>query len=193
MNASIAALAAPLIAALAASSNPAPPAPSEIQMADASSGAFASKAEAEAFLSRAVPAATAANPKYRSANGDVETRWLTKTISFRQSESGGTIVSTDEEIEDYRNRSQTSKGSHQAAFAIDDVEISLETSAQDTTDAGEKARGVIFRCVGAPCIKAVWNGKPSTSSSTDIYLNDPSERERIFQAFRALQTKVDSQ
>ncbi len=158
-------------------------------MANATSRAFGSAAEAEAFLSDAVPAATAANPRYRSPNSDVETRWLTRTISFKRSASGGVIVSTDEEVEDYRNGAQSSKGGHQATFAIDDVAISLETSAQDTTAAGEKAQGVLFRCAVAACIDAVWDGKPSTSAWTDIYVNDPAERERIFDAFRALQTE----
>lgn len=162
-------------------------------MANASSSPFGSAAEAEAFLSGAVPAATTANPRYRSPNSDVETRWLTRTISFKRSGSGGVIVSTDEEVEGYRDGVQSSKQGHQATFAIDDVAISLERSAQDTTAAGEKARGVMFRCAGAPCIDAVWDGKPSRSAWTDIYVNDPAERERIFDAFRALQSKPGSQ
>src|ERR1700693_718709 len=72
---------------------------SEGKLADAAQ-AFASKAEAEAFLSRAVAAAPAANPLYRSPGKDVATRWLTKSIAFRQSQRGGPIVSTDEDIED---------------------------------------------------------------------------------------------
>ena len=121
---------------------------SEVKLADAQ--AFASKAEAEAFLSRAVPAATAANPEYRSPGKDVATRWLVKTIAFRESQSGGLIVSTDEDIEEYRSGSLMSRGTHQATFPIDDVTVSQETSDQDTTESGEKAIGVIFRCVVAP-------------------------------------------
>jgi hypothetical protein len=157
------------------------------EMAHAES--FATPADAEAFLSRAIPAATAANPRYRSAGSDVETRWLTKSIAFRQSESGGVIVSTDEEFEKYRKDAVTSRGSHQATFAIDDLTMSLETSDQDTTENGEKAQGVMFRCVGAPCIDSVWDGKKSTSAWTDVYLHDPEMRERIFTAFMALQKK----
>ena len=187
MNVSIAALAVALITPLG-TATVASASPSEVKIATSSS-AFGSAAEAEAFLSAAVPAATAANPRYRSPDSAVETRWLTRTISFKRSASGGVIISTDEEVEDYRKGVQSSKGGHQATFAIDDVAISLETSAQDTTATGEKARGVLFRCAAAPCIDAVWDGKPSTSAWTDIYVNDPAERERIFEAFRALQTK----
>jgi hypothetical protein len=157
------------------------------EMAHAES--FATPADAEAFLSRAIPAATAANPRYRSAGSDVETRWLTKSISFQHSESGGVIGSTDEEFERYRGGKLISRGTHQATFAIDAVAVSLETSDQDTTENGEKAEGVMFRCVGAPCIDSVWDGKKSTSAWTDVYLHDPEMRERIFTAFMALQKK----
>jgi hypothetical protein len=159
---------------------------SEVKLADAVQ-AFASKAEAEAFLSRAVPAATAANPEYRSPGKDVATRWLTKTIAFRQSQSGGPIVSTDEDIEEYRDGLLSSRGTHEATFAIDDVTASLETADQDRTESGEKAMGVIFRCVGAPCIEAVWDGQKSMSAWTDIYLQDAGSREQILAAFQALQ------
>jgi hypothetical protein len=159
---------------------------SEVKLADAGQ-AFASKAEAEAFLSRAVPAATAANPKYRSSGKEVATRWLAKTIAFRESQSGGPIVSIDEDIEEYRNGSLKSRGTHQATFPIDDVTVALETSDQDTTESGEKAMGVIFRCVGAPCIQTVRDGQKSTGAWTDIYLQEAGSRNRILDAFRALQ------
>jgi hypothetical protein len=192
MRALMMSFAAPSVAAFVALSAPAFGAQSEIEMAGAASGSFASKAEAEAFLARAVPAATAANPKYRSPNSDLETRWLSKTISFLQSDSRGVIVSTEEEIDEYRNGALSSKGTHQATFAIDEVNVSLETSPQDRTETGEQAQGVMFKCVGAPCIEAVWNGKQSISAWTDIYLNDADERKRIFEAFRTLQSKNDA-
>jgi hypothetical protein len=164
---------------------------SEVKLADAAQ-AFASKAEADAFLSRAVPAATAANPVYRSPGKDVATCWLTKSIAFRQSQSGGPIVSTDEDIEDYRDGSLNSRGTHQAIFPIDDVTVSLESSDQDATESGEKAMGVIFRCVGAPCIEAVWDGRKSTSAWTDIYVQDAGSRNQILAAFQALQRGASS-
>jgi hypothetical protein len=164
---------------------------SEVKLAGAAQ-TFASKAEAEAFLSRAVPAATAANPVYRSPGKDVAMRWLTKTIAFRQSQRGSLTVSTDEDIEDYRDGSLKSRGTHQATFPIDDITVSLETSDQDTTESGEKAMGVIFRCVGAPCIDAVWDGQKSTSAWTDIYLQDAGSRNQILAAFHALQRGASS-
>jgi hypothetical protein len=159
---------------------------SEVKLAD-DAQVFASRAEAEAFLSRAVPAATAANPEYRSPGKDVATRWLVKTIAFRESQSAGPIVSTDEDIEEYRSGSLMSRGTHQATFPIDDVTVSEETSDQDTTQSGEKAVGVIFRCIVAPCIQAVRNGQKSTSAWTDIYLQDAASRNQILAAFQALQ------
>jgi hypothetical protein len=153
---------------------------------------FASQAEAEAFLSRAVPDATAANPKYRSPGKDVATRWLTKTIAFRHSQNGGVVVSTNEDMEEYRNGSLSSRGTHEATFAIDDVTVSPETSGQDTTESGEKAMGVIFRCVGGPCVEAVWDRKSSMSAWTDIYLQDPKSQAQILAAFQALQRGASS-
>ena len=145
-----------------------------------------SRAEAEAYLARAVPAATAANPKYRSPGEDVLTQWLTKSIAFHDAPGGGVIVATDETNDQYRNGALVTPGTHRATFAIDDVTVSLET-ADDMTETGEKALGVMFRCAGGPCIEAVWSGQKSTSSWTDIYIQDPEARERIFAAFRSLQ------
>ncbi len=173
-----------------------PATPGEINMADnaakpAAAGSFASKSEAEAFLARALPAATAANPKFRSPGSDIETRWLTKQISFKDNESGGIVVSTAESVEDYRADALSAQRTHAATFAIDNVAISEET-ADDLAENGEKARGVLFTCVGAPCIEAVWSGEKSTSASTDIYLQDETQRRQIVDAFRALQEKSAS-
>jgi hypothetical protein len=165
-------------------------APSEVQVAEAAAQSFASKADAEAFLSDAVPAATAANPKYRTPGTDYERRWLTRKIEFSRGESG-VIVSTDEVFEDTRNGAQISRGAHQAKFAIDDVAISLETT-DDVAETGAKAQGVLFKCVGQPCIQAVWDGQPSISASTDIYIQEGRRRDQILAAFRALQGKADS-
>jgi hypothetical protein len=147
---------------------------------------FASKSEAEAFLARALLAATAANPKYRSPGSDVDTRWLTKTVEFKDNESGGLVVSTDESVEDYRNGALSAQRTHEAAFAIDEVAISEETT-DDLTETGDKARGVLFKCVGAPCIEAVWSGEKSTSAWTDVYVQDDTQRRQILRAFRAPQ------
>jgi hypothetical protein len=158
-----------------------------VQVADNSAPTFASQTHAEALLSGALPAATAANPKYRTPGTDYDRRWLIKTVTFSRAESG-VIVSTDEDFEDYRDGALVSRGTHQARFAIDDVKISPET-ASDVSEKGEKAMGVLFQCVGAPCIHAVWDGQQSVSARTDIYIQDSNQRERILSAFRALQEK----
>ena len=159
---------------------------SAVPMARSAPEPFASRAEAEAFLARAIPAATAANPKYRSPGEDVLTQWLTKSIAFHEAPDGGVIVATDETNDQYRNGALVTPGTHRATFAIDDVTVSLET-ADDMTENGEKALGVLFRCAGQPCIDAVWSGQKSTGSWTDIYIQDPAVRERIFAAFQSLQ------
>ena len=171
--------------------------PAEIKTADnatkaAAAGSFASPSEAEAFLTRALPAATAANPKYRSPGSEVERRWLTKEIAFRRGEKGGVIVSTHELIEDYRASALTSEGTHEATFEIDDVRLSDEVS-DDVAENGGNARGVMFRCIGAPCIQAIWSGAKSVSASTDIYVQDASQRHRILAAFQALQRDAGAQ
>jgi hypothetical protein len=166
----------------------APVSASEVKMA-ASDASSISRAEAEAFLSRAIPAATTANPKYRSPGEDVLTQWLTKSVSFRDAEARSVIVSTRETNDQYRNGVLVKPGTHEATFAIDDVTMSLETSDQDVTESGEKAQGVLFRCIGAPCIEAVWDGRKSMSAWTDIYLQEPKSRAQIFPAFQALQRK----
>jgi hypothetical protein len=158
----------------------------EIKMADNASHAFATAAEAEEFLSRAIPAATATNPKYRTPGSEIERRWLAKRIAFRHAAGGGIVVATDEAIEDYRNGAQSGHGTHQAEFALNDVTISPET-AGDVTETGEPALGIFFKCAGAPCIHAVWDGQKSVSPTTDIYIQDATQRERILAAFRSLQ------
>ncbi len=160
----------------------------EVRLAENSASTFASRAQAETFLSGALPTATAANPKYRTPGADYDRRWLIKTVTFSRAEDGGVVVSLDEDFEDYRNGAIASRGAHEARFAIDDVAISFETTG-DATERGEKAKGVLFQCSGAPCVHAVWDGKPSVSAKTDIYIQDASQRERILSAFQALQNK----
>jgi hypothetical protein len=154
-------------------------------------GPFASPSEAEVYLRRTLPSATAANPKYRTPGADYARRWLTKAISFHKRENGGIVVSTREIFEDTRHDARGSEGTHESTFAVDDVKISDE-SADDIAESGEKARGVLFRCIGAPCIRAVWSGQKSLSAQTDIYIQDTARRERILAAFRTLQRKAKS-
>jgi hypothetical protein len=191
---------APLLATFligaASSISPPPARPADTDVADDATnssavGAFASKSEAEAFLLRMLPAATAANPKYRSPGSEVETRWLTEKISFKENENGVVIVSTSESVEDYRGDARSGLRTHTATFASDDVAISEETT-DDLAENGEMARGVLFKCVGPPCIEAGSSGEISTSDSTDIYLQDDTQRRRILAAFQALQRKSAS-
>ena len=161
----------------------------QIRLAENSAPTFASEADAQAFLSTALPAATAANPKYHTPGTDYDRRWLIKTVTFSRADTGGIIISLDEDFEDYRGGGLASRGTHQARFAIDDVTISPETT-DDLSDEGEKALGVLFQCAGAPCVHAVWDGKPSVSTRTDIYIQDANQRERILSAFRALKKEA---
>lgn len=157
----------------------------EVRVADTAARSFASTAEAEAFLSDALPKATAANPKYRTPGTDYDRRWLIKAVEFSRSENG-VVVAMDEAFEDYREGALVSQGSHQATFAINDVAIALETT-EDLTDTGAKAQGVLFKCRGQPCVQAVWDGQKSVSPKTDVYIQDAGQRDQILDAFQALQ------
>ena len=162
----------------------------ERAMADDSSPVFATGAQAETYLRSALPQITAANPKYRSKQDSAMlTRWLTKSIAFDAAANGGVIVSTEETYDQYSGDASPKPNTHQAKFPIDDVTIAMESSEHDLTEAGEEAKGVMFRCKGAPCIDAVWNGAPSKGSWTDIYVEDAATRARVFAAFKALQNK----
>ena len=192
---------APLLAVLgiggAVETHASPASPLKTRMVDnamksATAGLFASSAEAEAFLTRVLPAATVANLKYRSPGSDAETRWLTKTITFQTNRNGGVVASMHESMDQYSGGVLTSQGTHDATFAIDDVKISEEIG-DDVAENGERARGVMFRCVGSPCIQAVWGGEKSVSASTDIFIQDATQRGQILVAFQALQRKTDSQ
>jgi len=150
--------------------------------------AFSSRKEAEDFLARTLPLATAANPKYVSKADKVQTVWLTKSIAFGDGPPGhGIQVATDEEFTEIRAGVPT-PGTHQAVFSLGDVNISMETSDTDVTEAGEPALGIIFNCVAPKCIQAKWSGQTSPSDSTDIYLQDATLRVRILAAFEFLKS-----
>src|SRR5271157_743588 len=106
--------------------------PLEVKVADTAVPSFASEADAAAFLSDALPAATAANPKYHTPGTDYDRRWLIKTVEFSRGENG-VIVAMDEAFEDYRNGALVSRGAHQATFALNDVAIAPETT-EDLAD-----------------------------------------------------------
>lgn len=147
---------------------------------------FATKDEAEAFLAKALPEATAANPKYRAADGGL-TQWLTRRIVFGPGASpSGVAVEMKEDVLQFRDGRQTSKGTHEVRFLIEDVQISELADSADLTENGEKARGIIFRCNSGKCIEAKWDGAPAPSDWSDISIQDPAMRAKILAAFQAL-------
>jgi hypothetical protein len=148
---------------------------------------FTSKADAEAYLRRMLPIATADNPKYRSPGSDVETRWITKSIAFESPPGGGApIVSMIEEILEYTNGAVGPPGAHTARFSMQDMNVTLRTDSTDVTDKGEKAIGIIFNCKAGPCVDSNYKGDVSKAPWTDIYIQDKDTRESILKAFQLL-------
>ena len=175
---------------LAPAAEAAPRSVSEAAMLNAQSRVqnvdFATKEEAEAFLAKALPEATAANPKYRAADGGL-TQWLTRRIVFGPGASpSGVAVEMKEDVLQFRDGRQTSKGTHEVRFLIEDVQISELADSADLTENGEKARGIIFRCNSGKCIEAKWDGAPAPSDWSDISIQDPAMRAKILAAFQAL-------
>ncbi len=147
---------------------------------------FATKEEAEAFLAKALPEATAANPKYRAADGGL-TQWLTRAVVFGPGASpSGVAVEMKEDVLQFRDGRQTSKGTHEVRFLLEDVQVSELAGSADLTENGEKALGIIFRCNSGKCIEAKWDGVPSPSDWSDISIQDPAMRAKILAAFKAL-------
>ncbi len=149
--------------------------------------AFASPSAAEDYLVKTLPDAVAANPRYRSKDTGVITRWTVHSIAFRKADDGSVEASTDESYDEYR-QGKAQPGTHHARFEIDDVTIEPEVSVHDVTEAGKDALGVIFRCKGAPCIHALWSDVPAMSAWTDIYIQDDETRARVLSAFQALKS-----
>jgi hypothetical protein len=147
---------------------------------------FASKEDAEAYLAKTIPLATAGNPKYRGSEGAL-TQWLTKTVEFGpSSKPNGISVATSETYLEFRNGAQTATGAHDVKFAIEDVQISERTDDPTLTENGEKALGVIFNCQSGKCIATIWNGAPSKVDWSDISVQDASLRANILKAFQVL-------
>ena len=144
----------------------------------ANDAAFSSRQEAEAFLARALPLATRANPKYLTKSDGLETVWLTNSLQFAPSPSGGVHVAMDET---YTRLGAV--GAHQAAFSLADVEVTKFTEAGDVTPSGEPALGLLFTCVAPQCVSGAWVGQASKADKADIYIQDPATREKILAAF----------
>ncbi len=149
--------------------------------------AFASRDEAQAYLARALPRATAANPKFVTKPDNVETVWRTQSIVFTDSSAGGIQVAMDESFTETRG-GIANPGTHRAVFSLAQVRVSPHVYPADVTPDGEKALGIIFTCEAGKCIQAVWNGAESTADATDISIQNDDERARILAAFEYLKS-----
>jgi hypothetical protein len=160
--------------------------PNNVQTASDDSP-FASKQEAEAYLSRFLPIATAGNPKYRSPNGGTETAWITRAVKFGHSKNPtGISVSMSEEVLEFRHGIRSATGAHEVAFQIEDVKIAERKDSGDVTEKGEPALGIIFNCHSGQCIQSTRDGKQSASEWADIYIQDATLRAKILKAFETL-------
>jgi hypothetical protein len=147
---------------------------------------FLTKEEAESFLIKALPSATAGNPKYRGENGAL-TEWLTREVAFGPGAiASGISVVMKEDILEFRDGRQTATGTHDLSFFIEDVQISELTDGTEVTEKGDKALGVIFRCNAGKCINAKWNGVATPSDWSDISIQDNETRLKVLAAFQAL-------
>ena len=178
-------------AAFAGTAEAAQPPKAETAMPDAflhaaEASEFSTKEQAETFLIKTLPLATAGNPKYRGENG-VLTQWLTREVVFGPGAlSNGISVAMKEDILEFRDGRQTATGSHDVSFFIEDVRISELTDGTDLTENGDKAFGVIFRCDAGKCIHAKWNGVSTPSDWSDISIQDKTMRLKVLAAFQAL-------
>lgn len=139
------------------------------------------RAEGEEFLSRILPLAAAANPKYRSGDSSDLWTWLINSVRF--SPGSDPQVTISEQAIVSRNGAQAAVHTHEVTFAIEDVHITEYGYPADKTENGEKAVGVMFKCRAGKCIKATWDGATSASDATDLYVYDEKTREQILKAF----------
>jgi hypothetical protein len=149
--------------------------------------AFPTKEDAQNFLARSLPIATAKNPRYRSDQAGVAMAWITKDVKFAPDKTAnGILVSMSEEVLEFRNGAQSATGSHQVEFSIGDVKISERRDGADLTESGEIALGIIFNCRSGKCIRSTYNGQPSSVDWTDISIQDDALRGQILKAFEAV-------
>jgi hypothetical protein len=148
---------------------------------------FASKEAAEAFLSEALPRATAANPKYRSGAEGVLSAWLTKAIKFgKPKDSNDLIVSMHEDALEFRNGARTGQSSHDTEFSLGAVTISERRDEGTLDENGKPALAILFQCNAGKCIQASYGGKPAAADFTDISIQDAALRAQILAAFQML-------
>jgi hypothetical protein len=157
-------------------------------MAQAPADPFATQAQAMDYLAKALPRATAENPRYTAKADGAVSQWLTDALSFAADAKGAVEVKMRESYSVTKG-GQTTPGKHEAAFSLADVEIADFSAPQDLTPEGAPARGLLFTCLKPHCIAALWSGAPSRADKTDIYIQDAATRARILAAFRRLQRK----
>lgn len=148
--------------------------------------AFVSRRAAEAYLARELPAATAANPKYRDPNTNLDTRWLTKSITFTHAIDGGVVVTMREVILKYLGTKIVDQGTHSAKFPIEVTGVGLINDAWVPVDSVNAAAGILFKCPEKPCILTDRSGKATIDVQTDITISDRDSRRKLYEAFRAL-------
>ena len=155
--------------------------------ADSAEGnAFVSRSAAEAYLAGELPAATAANPKYRDSKTDLDTRWLTKSITFTNAVHGGVVVTMREMILKYRGIKIVDRGTHSAKFPIEVTGVGLINDAWIPVDTVDAAAGILFKCPEKPCILTHRNGNTTIDIQTDITISNRNSRTKLYEAFRAL-------
>ncbi len=145
---------------------------------------FATRAQAIAYLSDALPKATRDNPKYLTQTDGTLSQWLTDALAFT---GDGPVTVTMRESYTQTKAGETTPGRHEAAFSLADVTITEFSEPADVTPTGAPARGVLFTCAKPGCIAAKWGDKPSRADKTDISIQDDETRAHILAAFRRLQ------
>ena len=149
---------------------------------------FASRAEAEGYIAKALPKATADNPKYLTKSDGVVSRWLTQDIRFTAGPDGATRVVMRENYTQEK-AGKTTPGRHEAEFSLDEVEITEFAELGDVTPKGDASRGLMFTCKAPGCVAAKWDEHASRADRTDISVQDDAARAKLLAAFRYLQTE----
>jgi hypothetical protein len=145
------------------------------------------KEAAQAFIAQTLPVATAANPKYRSGDAAELSIWLTKSVRFiSAATTRGITVEMDEQALIFNGGVQTATNTHDVSFALADVQVSEYRYPHDTTENGEPALGILFKCNTGKCVRSKWNGAQSSKDQTDLYLYNAADRARLLKAFEIL-------
>ncbi len=147
---------------------------------------FASQAQAMEYIVRALPKATADNPKYLTKADGLVSQWLTQDIRFTTAQ--GVVQVAMRESYTQEQAGKVTPGRHEATFSLGEVEISEFAEPGDVTPKGEAARGLMFACKTPGCVAAIWGDQSSHADKTDISVQDDATRAKLLAAFRYLQT-----